>query len=62
MHELTISQIDAVSGAVSDDAASGSALGVAWLAVGHVVTAPSWGTASILGGTTASGVALYAAY
>ncbi len=65
MQELTRSRVHAVSGAVSEDAAYGAAVGVgvALLAIGLTVTAPVWGTALLLGGSiAASGLALNAAH
>ncbi|WKD48396.1 hypothetical protein [Microbulbifer spongiae] len=53
MKELTMNEIEQVSGGVSNDAAYGASVGVAGglLALGLTVTAPVWGTAALLGGS-----------
>lgn len=61
MQEMTFKEIESVSGAISEDAAYGGALGVsgALLTLGLTVTAPVWGTALLLGGSiVASGLAI----
>ena len=65
MKTLTLSEVDAVSGAISSDAAYGAAVGVgvSLLGLGLAVTAPVWGTALLLGGSiAASGLALQMAF
>lgn len=57
MQQLTMVEVDAVSGAVSEDAGAGRVGALA-------VTAPIWGSAaSLVGGSIAAfGVAMYASY
>jgi len=62
MKELTLQEVDSVSGAVSRDAAYGAAVAVAGglLGLGLGVTAPVWGTAMLLGGSIfCSGMGIY---
>ncbi|MES2160838.1 MAG: hypothetical protein V4476_06755 [Pseudomonadota bacterium] len=62
MKELTLQEVDDVSGAISRDAAYGAAVAVAGglFALGLTVSAPVWGTAALLGGSLfGSGMAIY---
>lgn len=61
MQTLTISEVEAVNGALSSDTIYGAALGVsaALLAIGATVATGGLAGAFILGSYAASGIAIY---